>query len=75
MIAQPYAPAYLSRWILSRRAPEYTATVSTREKPLCSTGTVHSLFPHALPGRTAWEQTGQRGSATGQRACPRSFGD
>ncbi|MFF0116471.1 hypothetical protein [Streptomyces prasinus] len=48
--------------------------VDAGEAPLL-TGTVHSLFPHALPGRTAWEQTGQRGSATGQRACPRSFGD
>ncbi|MEH0541502.1 hypothetical protein QBB31_44320 [Streptomyces scabiei] len=70
IIAQPYAPSYFSWWILSRRAPEYTATASTREKPRWATGSAHSRLAHGLPDRVVWEQTGQWLSATGWRVRP-----
>jgi hypothetical protein len=65
IIAQPYVPSYFSLWILSRRAPECTATASTRETPCWSTGRAHNRLAHDLPGRVVWEQTGQWLSATG----------
>ncbi|TFV30042.1 hypothetical protein E4K10_47355 [Streptomyces sp. T1317-0309] len=70
IIAQPLLPSYFSLWILSRRAPEYTATASTRENPRRSCGSAHSQLPHCPPGATAWEQTGQWESATGWSVRP-----
>ncbi|MET9834443.1 hypothetical protein ABZ302_31925 [Streptomyces sp. NPDC006237] len=55
---------------MSRKAPEYMATASTRENPRSASDSAHTLFPHGLPGATAWEQTGQWGSATGWRVRP-----
>ncbi|WP_190086445.1 hypothetical protein [Streptomyces longisporoflavus] len=70
IIAQQALPSYFSLWILSRRAPEYMATASTRENPRSASGSAHTRLLHGLPGVRAWEQTGQWGSATGWRVRP-----